>query len=412
LLNKAHEGVSLVVAPTSVIFNWRHELNQFAPSLNVIALNTVADREKSVKEAAANDIILCTYGLLSNEIEHLKAKKWAMICLDEAHTIKNRDTKMSMAAMQLESPNRLILTGTPLQNNLSELWNLFQFINPGLLGSYEQFREKYIIPIESNNDFDRRNQLKQLIRSFMLRRTKSEVAEELPDKEDIKITVALSDDELAAYESLRRQAETMLKKVGKVDVNTLAIITKLRQAACSIALVEKKWDLPNSKINTLLKIIEELEDNGHKALIFSQFTSFFGIIRKVLDEKGKKYLYLDGSTPLTQRERLVKAFQTDDTLLFLISLKAGGLGLNLTAADYVIHLDPWWNPAIEQQATDRSHRIGQTNKVTVYHLIAENTIEEKILRLHKTKRDLTDAILEGTNLSHKLTIDELMELLR
>ena len=412
LLNKAHEGVSLVVAPTSVIFNWRHELNQFAPSLNVIALNTVADREKSVKEAAANDIILCTYGLLSNEIEHLKAKKWAMICLDEAHTIKNRDTKMSMAAMQLESPNRLILTGTPLQNNLSELWNLFQFINPGLLGSYEQFREKYISPIESNNDFDRRNQLKQLIRSFMLRRTKSEVAEELPDKEDIKITVALSDDELAAYESLRRQAETMLKKVGKVDVNTLAIITKLRQAACSIALVEKKWDLPNSKINTLLKIIEELEDNGHKALIFSQFTSFFGIIRKVLDEKGKKYLYLDGSTPLTQRERLVKAFQTDDTLLFLISLKAGGLGLNLTAADYVIHLDPWWNPAIEQQATDRSHRIGQTNKVTVYHLIAENTIEEKILRLHKTKRDLTDAILEGTNLSHKLTIDELMELLR
>lgn len=314
--------------------------------------------------------------------------------------------------MQLQAAHRLILTGTPIQNHLGELWNLFQFINPGLLGSYEHFQQKFIQPIEQDHDKQRQLQLNRIVHPFMLRRTKQEVVEELPDKEEINIPVELSEEEMAVYEVIRQRAKQMIEEGGEqVNVVTLSEITRLRQAACCASLTEKKWKGKCSKIEKLLELMAELKEGGNRALIFSQFTSFFTLIRKALDKAGEQYLYLDGSVPVKQREKLVQEFQEGDCPFFLISLKAGGLGLNLTGANYIIHLDPWWNPAIEQQATDRAYRIGQTQKVTAYHLISSHTIEEKIIRLHENKRNLADALLEGTDMSHKLTAQELMEIL-
>ncbi len=412
LLLKAKEGASLVVAPASVVPNWKKELQRFAPVLNASILNESDNRQDTVKKAKKFDVVLSSYGLLVSEEELLTSKAWNIVCLDEAHTIKNRETKTSDAAMKLEAKGKVILTGTPIQNHLGELWNLFRFINPGLLGSYECFNQKYITPISLNKDKQRQQQLNRIVHPFMLRRTKQEVVEELPDKQEIVLPVELSTDEMAAYEAIRIKAQEMLAEGGvNVNVATLSEITRLRQAACCTSLVEKKWTGGCSKIDTLLSLMEEIKAGGNRALIFSQFTSLFALVRKELDKAGIEYLYLDGSTPMKQRDKLVQQFQQEDCPFFLISLKAGGLGLNLTGANYIVHLDPWWNPAIEQQATDRAYRIGQEQKVTVYHLISSHTIEEKIVRLHETKRNLADALLEGTDMSHKLTAQELMDML-
>lgn len=412
LLLMAKNGASLVVAPASVVPNWQRELRRFAPALNVSILNESTDRQQTINQAGKFDILLSTYGLLVSEADALTGKEWNVICLDEAHTIKNRETKTSACAMKLKSANRLILTGTPIQNHLGELWNLFQFINPGLLGSYEQFQQKYILPIEQAHDKQRQLQLNRIVHPFMLRRTKQEVVEELPDKQEIILPIELSEDEMRIYEVIRRKAQKMVAEGGAgVNVNALAEITKLRQAACSASLVEKKWKGECSKIDRLIELLGELKEGSNRALIFSQFTSFLALVQQALEKTGEEFLYLDGSTTMKQREQLVQEFQQGDCPFFLISLKAGGLGLNLTGANYIIHLDPWWNPAIEQQATDRAYRIGQEQKVTAYHLVATHTIEEKIMRLHDTKRNLADALLEGTDMSHKLTAKELMEML-
>lgn len=412
LLFKAKEGASLVIAPASVVPNWRKELHRFAPVLNIIVLNESNNRHETIDQAQKFDIILSTYSLLVTEEAALISKAWNVICLDEAHTIKNRETKTSANAMKLQSKNKLILTGTPIQNHLGELWNLFQFINPGLLGSYEQFNQKYIIPIGLNKDKQRQLQLNRIVHPFMLRRTKQDVVEELPDKEEIIIPVELSEEELAVYEAIRCRAKAMIAEGNAaVSVSALAEITRLRQAACSAMLAEKNWQGKCSKIDLLIDLMNELKARNNRALIFSQFTSFLSLVKQALDKNGEEYLYLDGSVPMRQREKLVQDFQQGDCPFFLISLKAGGLGLNLTGANYIIHLDPWWNPAIEQQATDRAYRIGQEQKVTAYHLIASNTIEEKIMRLHETKRNIADALLDGTDISHKLTAKELLTML-
>ena len=414
MLNKAELGPSLVAAPASVVLNWRRELQRFAPSLHVELLNDAPDRKQLVGQANVNDAILTTYGLFVTEDELLCGKQWNIICLDEAHVIKNRQTKTSAAVMKLQATHRIILTGTPVQNHLGELWNLFQFANPGLLGSHEQFHEKYIVPIELQDNKERSRQLKRIVSPFMLRRTKQEVIEELPDKTEINIPVELTDDELAVYEVIRRRAKELLedeRSSSGVSVNTLAEITRLRQASCSAQLVEKNWTGECSKINVLSDLLQEIVGGGNAVLIFSQFTSFLAMVRDVLDRQHQPYLYLDGSVPVKQRDQLVQQFQRGQCSVFLISLKAGGLGLNLTGANYVIHLDPWWNPAIEQQATDRAYRIGQRQNVTVYHLISQHTIEDKILRLHQTKRNLADAMLSGTSASHKLTSKDLLEMI-
>ena len=414
MLHTASQGPALVATPASVVLNWQRELQRFAPSLHVEVFNTTTDRKALVEQAAAGDVILTTYGLFVTEDEVLCGKQWNTVCLDEAHVIKNRQTKTSAVVMKLQATHRIILTGTPVQNHLGELWNLFQFANPGLLGSHEQFRQKYIVPIEQQDNKERSRQLKRIVSPFMLRRTKQEVIEELPDKTEINIPIELSDDELAVYEVIRRRAKQLLedeRSSSGVSVNTLAEITRLRQAACSAELVEKNWKGECSKLTALSDLLQEIVDGGNAVLVFSQFTSFLAMVRQQLDKQKQPYLYLDGSVPVRQRDQLVQQFQHGDCPVFLISLKAGGLGLNLTGANYVIHLDPWWNPAIEQQATDRAYRIGQRQNVTVYHLISQHTIEEKILRLHQTKRNLADAMLEGTNESHKLTSKDLLAMI-
>ena len=414
MLHTADQGAMLVAAPASVVLNWRRELERFAPSLHVEVLNEASDRKALVEQAAAGDVILTSYGLFVTADEVLCGKEWNTVCLDEAHVIKNRQTKTSAVVMKLQAKHRIILTGTPVQNHLGELWNLYQFANPGLLGSHEQFRQKYIIPIEMQDNKERSRQLKRIVSPFMLRRTKQEVIEELPDKTEINLPVELTDDELAVYEVIRRRAKELLEEeqtASGLSVNTLAEITRLRQAACSAELVEKNWKGECSKINVLSDLLQEIVGGGNAVLVFSQFTSFLALVRQQLDKQKQPYLYLDGAVPVKQRDQLVQQFQQGQCPVFLISLKAGGLGLNLTGANYVIHLDPWWNPAIEQQATDRAYRIGQRQNVTVYHLIAQHTIEEKILRLHQTKRNLADAMLEGANESHKLTSKELLAMI-
>lgn len=413
LLHRAMKGASLVVAPASVLPNWKAELARFAPSLNVAVVNEAGtNRAETIEGAGEFDIVLTTYGLLAGEIEALAAKKWNTIVLDEAHTIKNKETKTSKAAMRLEAQARVLLTGTPLQNRLAEIWNLFQFADPGLLGSLAQFTDKFATPIERDHDRTAQKQLKRLLSPFILRRTKTDVLDELPGKTEITMRVELSPDERALYENLRRKAELGLEEGSLGAVQALAEISRLRQAACHPKLVDSNLEIGSAKSEAFMRLAEELAGGGHRALVFSQFTSHLALIREELDKAKIAYLYLDGSTPIGERARLVREFQTGNAPLMLISLKAGGLGLNLTAADYVVHLDPWWNPAIEEQASDRAYRIGQQRPVTVYRLNAADTIEEKILRLHSTKKTLADTLLEGSDMAARMGKDEILQLLR
>lgn len=414
LLFKAKEGPALVVAPASVAPNWKTEFEKFAPSLHVEILNFSPNRSLCIADAKAGDVIITTYGLLLSVKDEITSKQWTTTVLDEAHVIKNRGAKTSGVAMQLKTRYRIMLTGTPVQNHLGELWNLFQFVNPGLLGSYDDFSRRFILPIETAGDKARQKDLDRLVHPFMLRRTKEKVLAELPEKTEIYQTVDLSDEEMAVYEVIREKAEQMLESEGseKVSINTLAEITRLRQAACSAALIEKTWKGKTSKVEALLEALEPIVESGDSVLVFSQFTSFLSIVKKALDKAKVPYLYIDGGVSVKERQRLVEMFQEGKCPVFVISLKAGGLGLNLTRANYVFHLDPWWNPAIEQQATDRAYRIGQRNAVTVYHFLSAGTIEEKIKRLHERKRDLADNVLDGTDMSGKITGRQLLEMIR
>ena len=322
--------------------------------------------------------------------------------------------------MQLQGDFKIVMSGTPIENHLGELWNIFQFANPGLLGSIEFFNEKFAGPIERNRDVERQEQLKNLVQPFILRRRKDEVLKELPAKTEIILTVELSDKERAFYEALRRSViEKLETKIsggnneGQKQFEILAELMRLRRAACHPSLVDENAGFVESSKEKLFgEIVDELLENGHKALVFSQFVGHLTILRKHLDKKGIPYQYLDGKTPLAKRQKNIEAFQNGDGQLFLISLKAGGVGLNLTEADYVLHMDPWWNPAVEDQATDRAHRIGQEKPVTVYRLVTEGTIEEKILKLHEQKRDLADSLLSGADVSVRLSAEDMLDLIK
>lgn len=411
LLHRRSAGSALVVCPVSVIGNWIAEINRFAPSLN-IKIPGSGNREELLQSLEAGDVLITSYGLLQSEEELFAKTTFATVVLDEAHVIKNRTTKTSKAIMRLKASFRIALTGTPLQNNLGELWNIFNFLNPGLLGGIQHFSDTFVKPDSESA----RKHLKKLISPFILRRTKSAVLDELPPKTEIVKKVQLSPREMAFYEALRRQALINVAEsqngAGAKHLQVLAEITRLRQASCHPALVNAELNIPSSKLNLFLETVDELRESRHRALVFSQFVSHLQLIRQALDERNISYQYLDGSTPAAERERRVKSFQNGDGDLFLISLKAGGLGLNLTAADYVIHMDPWWNPAIEDQASDRTHRIGQTRPVTIYRLIAENTIEEKIINLHHTKRDLAQQLLDGSDQAAHFSFEELVALIR
>ncbi len=414
ILDQAQHGPVLVIAPTSVCFNWMDEASRFAPTLK-LHLFSGPERRKMVHKLTGFDVLITSYGLLQQEHELLSEKQWQVVVLDEAQAIKNMSTKRSRAAMNLKSRFKFITTGTPLENNLGELWNLFNFINPGLLGSISQFNKRFAGPIEKEKDRDSQKRLKKLVSPFILRRLKSQVLDELPPRTEINLQVALSEEETAFYESLRRDALDKLERqdaTGNRQLQILAEIMRLRRACCNPALIAPGVKIKSSKMAIFEETIKELLANRHKVLVFSQFVDHLSIIRNFLDKKLISYQYLDGSTPPRQRKIRVDAFQAGQGDIFLISLKAGGLGLNLTAANYVIHMDPWWNPAVEDQASDRVHRIGQKLPVTIYRLITKGTIEEKIVALHRDKRELAENLLKGTEVSTKVSAEDLLQLLK
>jgi len=414
ILKSAADGPSLVVAPTSVSTNWLTEVHRFTPTLNIVSL-PAKDRAKVISALGRFDLLITTYTLLQQETELLAGVKWQTIILDEAQAIKNAATKRSRAAMSLQARFKLITTGTPIENHLGELWNLFHFINPGLLGSISTFNERFAIPIERYHDREAKMKLKKLIRPFILRRIKSQVLDELPPRTEITLEVEMTPEEIRFYEALRQNALDILESNKEKKGRHLQILTeimKLRQACCNPRLIAPGLNIPSSKLEVFSGVVEELIGGRHKALVFSQFIGHLKIIREYLDSKNITYQYLDGSTGSKQRQQRIEAFQSGEGDLFLISLKAGGLGLNLTAADYVLHMDPWWNPAIEDQASDRAHRIGQTRPVTIYRLVCKNSIEEKIVKLHEEKRDLAGSLLEGSDISARMNSDELMDLIR
>lgn len=415
ILSRAKEGPVLVVAPTSVCLNWLREIEQFAPTLRPLFFGTMR-RQQTLDDLKAFDVLICSYGLLQQEEEILTAVTWQVVVLDEAQAIKNRGTKRSKAAMALKSAFKMILTGTPIENHLGELWNLFHFINPGLLGTIESFNERFAAPIERHAAKEARNRLKKLIQPFILRRTKSQVLAELPPRTEITLHVEMSAEETAFYEALRRRAIEQIENLqGPIEQHQLQIfaeIMRLRRACCNSRLIVPDSPIVSTKLELFWSVVEELLENRHKVLVFSQFVDHLAILCERLDQEKVRYQYLDGSTPMQERQRRVEAFQAGEGDLFLISLRAGGMGINLTAADYVIHMDPWWNPAVEDQAADRAHRIGQQRPVTIYRLVTKGTIEEMIVALHQHKRNLADGLLDGSDMSGRLTATDLLRIIR
>jgi SNF2 family DNA or RNA helicase len=424
ILTRAPKGATLVIAPTSVCMNWLSEAQKFAPTLNPIQFGS-GDRQQALDGLKPLDLVVCSYGLLQQEdvAEMLSKITWETIVLDEAQSIKNFATKRSQAAMNLHGKFKIVATGTPIENHLGELWNLFRFINPGLLGSLDDFNLRFANAIERSGDApadklrqrNTRLQLKKLLQPFILRRLKRDVLTELPSRTEITLQVELSQAEMAFYEALRQQAIAKLTDSdappGQKHLQVLAEIMKLRRACCNPQLVTAGVPIPSAKLQLFGEVLTELLENKHKALVFSQFVDHLHILQEYLESQKIAYQYLDGSTPARDRQARVDAFQAGQGDVFLISLKAGGTGLNLTAADYVIHMDPWWNPAVEDQASDRTHRIGQQRPVTIYRLVAQHTIEEKIVDLHKHKRDLADSLLEGADMSGKVSTTELLRLI-
>ena len=418
ILSRAMDGPTLILAPTSVCNNWIEESQRFAPTLNVHYFG-IGDRQKMLDNAGPFDIIVCSYGLLQTETERVTLKHWHTIIADEAQAIKNPLTQRSKAAMALKGNFKMITTGTPIENHLGELWNLFHFINPGLLGTLKDFNERYALDIENKRNPVTQRNLKKLLQPFILRRLKNDVLTELPARTEVTLHVELSEEERHFYEALRRNAMQSIEAAqrqeisgGQQQIKVLAEITRLRRACCHPRLISPEIHISSAKLQAFEELIDELIANHHKALVFSQFVAHLALLRELLDNKGIRYQYLDGATSLPNRKKAVNAFQAGEGDLFLISLKAGGAGLNLTAADYVVHMDPWWNPAVEDQASDRAHRMGQKRPVTIYRLVAKDTIEDKIVALHQHKRDLADSLLAEGAVSGKMSLKDMLELIQ
>ena len=415
MLSKAEEGPALVVAPTTVCQNWLEQCQCFTPTLKTVVFGQ-GNRTETLAQMGPFRLMVVSYGLLQSEIDAFQKVRWRIVVLDEAQAIKNFQAKRSKAVLMLDAQFRIVTTGTPLENNLGELWTVFQFITPGLLKSRLHFLNHFASSIENEKDGMAAERLARIVRPFLLRRRKDQVLKELPPKTEIPFLVELSEKERSFYEAVRLKLLDDIKKEKNADspqnrIRIIAAITRLRQVACNARLVEPTADIPSAKLEAFVQLVQNLVAADHKALVFSQFVRHLDIIRPVLDNLGVSYQYLDGSTPQKDRADAVDAFQKGNSDLFLISLKAGGLGLNLTRADFVILLDPWWNPAVEDQASDRAHRIGQTKPVTIYRLIAKNTIEEKIIALHNEKRDLAEKILSGADTPATITAEELMRLI-
>ncbi len=404
LKHEERVGTSLIVAPKSLIFNWIREAKRFTPKLK--ALSYTGLRRASAFESLADyDIVLTTYGTMRRDAEKLAQFRFQYLILDEAQAIKNADSQNAKAASLLQGDRRLILSGTPVENHLGELWSLFDFINPGMLGTYAAFKRRFAPTPRAGSNGDRTPDaasltfLRRTLRPFILRRKKEEVTPDLPPKFEDTILCEMEPEQKQVYQEVKERcrnsvlAQVKARGIARSKLHILEALLRLRQAACHPALISPDYaSLQSGKISAVVSMLDELEDEGHKALIFSQFTSLLAIVRREMDQLGKKYEYLDGQT--RDREARVDHFQNDPKCrFFLISLKAGGLGLNLTAADYVFILDPWWNPAVEAQAIDRAHRIGQDKKVFAYRFVSADSIEERIADLQESKRKLADAIV-------------------
>jgi SNF2 family DNA or RNA helicase len=392
------DAPSLVVVPKSLIFNWKQEVERFTPQVRVLDYTGIG---RNKDDLSAYDLILTTYGTLRRDALHFKDQVFDYVILDEAQAVKNARTESAKAVRLLRGDHRLALSGTPVENHLGELWSLLDFLNPGMLGASSVFQ--LAGGAMRNPSDDARKMLAHALRPFLLRRTKEQVATELPPKIEQTIYCEMEPRQRTLYNELREHyRKSLLPKINtdgiaKSKIQVLEALLRLRQAACHPGLIDRKHAQdPSAKLDVLIEQLRAVLEEGHKALVFSQFTSLLGILRKALEKDGIEHEYLDGKT--VDRQARVERFQNDpECPLFLISLKAGGVGLNLTAADYVFILDPWWNPAVEAQAVDRTHRIGQLRQVFAYRLITRDTVEEKVLELQQTKRGLADAILGAEN---------------
>jgi len=408
-------GPSLVVCPSSLIFNWQRESEKFTPERKVLVLEG-PQRARRFAEIPQADLVITSYPLLRRDAMRYRGFEFTTIFLDEAQHIKNPDTQNAQAAGMLRAQHRFILTGTPVENSVRDIWSLMNFVMPGYLGDRNDFHERYEVPLSRGNDPETLSRLAKRLRPFLLRRRKQEVAPDLPQKLENVAYCELTQAQKTVYTALLQGARAEIdtaaseKNQGRARMLMLTALLRLRQAACDLRLLNKEEKHPSGKVELFHELLEEAVDGGHRVLVFSQFVSMLTILRRELEAAGMPLCYLDGQT--RDRAAEVDRFQNGDVPVFLISLKAGGTGLNLTAADTVIHFDPWWNPAVEAQATDRAHRIGQTNVVTAYKLIARGTVEEKILHLQRKKRAMIDAAIENEEpLMEGLTMDEIRGLL-
>lgn len=410
---------ALIVCPTTLVFNWREEARKFTPHLKVLVLDG-PQRQSRFASIPEHDLVVTSYALIRRDAEQYRMHEFDTVILDEAQHIKNRESQNAVAVKSIRADYRLVLTGTPMENSVLDLWSIFDFLMPGYLGTAKDFRERYEMPIVRDKDKEAQARLSRRLRPFILRRLKKDVAKELPEKLEQVAYCELTEEQQAAYaqilEASRREvlAAVGTQGLGKSRMVIFSALLRLRQICCDLRLLklpDAEIKAPSAKLELFNELLEEVIDGGHRALVFSQFVEMLTILRERLDKEGVRYCYLDGST--NNRGDVVERFQkSEDIPLFLISLKAGGTGLNLTAADTVIHFDPWWNPAVEDQATGRAHRIGQNRVVTSYKLIARGTLEEKILNLQQRKREIAEATLDGEEaFSNSLTWDEIQGLL-
>ncbi len=395
--NKGVPNATLLIMPTSLIYNWKRESRKFTPKLKVYDY-TGTNRQKDISLFEGYDLIVTSYGIVRRDIEHLTSYYFNYVILDESQAIKNPSSNISKAVRELNSKHRLILTGTPLENSTLDLWSQMHFINPGLLGQKSFFKKKYQIPIEKQQSEEHTERLFRIIKPFVLRRHKSQVAKDLPSKIENVYYSSMTEEQRLRYDEVKNQYRNQILShiedfgVSKSQMMLLQGLTKLRQIANHPRLIDPAYEGDSGKMTDMLIMMENALSEGHKILVFSQFVKHLTLVRETLDERGLAYCYLDGSTK--DREQQVERFQNEkDVRLFLISLKAGGLGLNLTEADYVFLLDPWWNPAVEAQAVDRAHRIGQKKKVITYKYIMSDTVEEKILELQQRKVKLAQDLI-------------------
>jgi superfamily II DNA or RNA helicase len=416
-LSDSKTRTSLIVVPTSLIHNWYRESKKFTPALSMM-LYVGSKRSKASqfnRQLSQHQLVITSYGTLRNDIDLLKKQEWNYVVLDESQTIKNPESRIYQAVMELKASHRLVLTGTPIENSLKDLWAQMNFLNPGLLGNLEFFKKQYVFPIEQSGNEKQAEKLRTLTRPFILRRTKEEVASDLPDLTQLVRLCEMTEEQKEIYlrykQTLRNNLLNQIENqgLGRSSMLILRGIQQLRQLANHPYMIEPDYESTSGKLELVMEMLESLQQEKHKVLIFSNFVKHLNILRAEFEKREWTYSYLSGAS--VKREKIIEEFQTEaDRLFFLISMKAGGVGLNLTQADYIMILDPWWNPAVEMQAVSRAHRIGQEKKVFVYRFITENSIEEKIQILQEKKRFLADQFINSNNPIQGFNLEEIKDL--